>query len=492
LCAIEVAIVPASAYRFPAQKAQPMLARTLICCLLALGTFHVHAAVNVLRHYQLGEADPGAVLGGIATNSLDSAGTNHLSMVGSPTYSSDTPLNSSRSLVFTGTNYGTADTIPNLTDNFGLEAWVKTTSTSNSHFVAYNGYTGGSGWGFLQAGTNYLGLFGGVEVFGSAPVTVGQWTHLAIVRDNGTATLYVNGIAVGSTAAAPNPASGSFAVGSTPSPDDFFQGWIDDVRVFTFAPGAFQTNDLLYASMPSLALTRPDANNVNLTWPANSPEFGLEYTGNLASNSWARVKADVTNNLCLVKDGIGGNRFYRLVKPWGTNSPPALPGYENEETGTDPLVPKKYFFVNGVPVVIEPLILVSWDPLTIHIGIQGSSPCTIDASAIVDPLSPTNGSLSFHWSINSVSFDGPIVIPRIKGYDSPLLCMQQDALPNGDFSFQLVVTRHSDQATGLFQLEVAVRGSLLSVRTATECWPNGSTNGDNCDIIAALPGFQCP
>jgi hypothetical protein len=91
---------------------------------------------------------------------------------------------------------------------------------------------------------------------GSGPVSLNTWTHVALVRDGGVARLYVNGVAAGASAAN-NPATptGFFGIDAPPQGNStqVFQGLIDEVRVFTFAPGLFSTNDLL---LNALILTK--------------------------------------------------------------------------------------------------------------------------------------------------------------------------------------------------------------------------------------------
>ena len=85
------------------------------------------------------------------------------------------------------------------------------------------------GWGLIQDGAVFRAVIGGRSptVFGSAPVTVGQWTHLALVADmENCPTFYVNGVPV---AVIYEPAvypSNQYTVGAD------FQGLIDEVRFF--------------------------------------------------------------------------------------------------------------------------------------------------------------------------------------------------------------------------------------------------------------------
>jgi hypothetical protein len=405
-----------------------MIFRSLIvglvcCCQIAT----VDAAVTVVRHYRLGEADPGAVTDGVATNSVDSVGGNTMTLLGAPLYSADFPTNvgpvSSRSIRFTGTNYGSASIVSDLTNNFGVEAWVKPATDSGTNYVFYNGHTAGNGWGILQIGTNYAALFGGVTLFGSAPVLVNQWTHLAVVRNYGIATFYVNGVPAGSSASPPNAPDGSCAIATTPvSPGSgTWNGWLDEVRVFTFVPIEFQPGDLLtQVSLALIDFSQQDS-AFRLTWSTNvSRNYGLEFTTNLPSTNWSKLQASITNGLFTVMDSItDAGRFYRLNgqagPPCGTNLPPYLPaGF--------------YLLTNGSPVTST----------NITIALDSSAVHTFDASAFVDPSRCEPDVLSWFWTVQR---NGSNISAGVSGQRSPVL-----GLSNSIF-------------TGNYQLGLDVRGS---------------------------------
>jgi hypothetical protein len=221
-------------------------------------------AFSEVGYWRMGEGDPHAAVGAGAETTTDSAGTNNLACFGEPFYSADvspaavTHTESRLSLGFSGFGaYAIGSLTTAAQDNFGLETWVKPTSVTSDQTIAYNGDTSTSGWGLRINGADstYCALFGGIEFFGSSPATPNVWTHLALVRDNGLSTLYVNGMAVGNTTAVPNLPAGNFAVGAPPrSTNQFFTGEIDELRVFTFPLGGFSTNDfLLYQSAPEAA-----------------------------------------------------------------------------------------------------------------------------------------------------------------------------------------------------------------------------------------------
>ena len=111
------------------------------------------AAVTVRNHYRMGESDPGAANGGTNPTTRDTVGTNHLTTAGGPTYSNDVGFEtaartgSALSMNFPsgGSRSASGALLANVTDNFGLELWVKTTTASGSHCLAYNGSPGSSG-----------------------------------------------------------------------------------------------------------------------------------------------------------------------------------------------------------------------------------------------------------------------------------------------------------------------------------------------------------
>ncbi len=287
------------------------LARCLTAALLTLGLVTptlLPAAITVSHWYRFGEDDPGAVSGALAST-RDSVGTNHLANVGSPFYDSRVSTEAAARVgsslclwVFTGGPYVFGPIISTATDNFGLEAWVKTGTTTGSHCLAYNGSTSGSGWGIYQVGNTFQGLFGGVAFFGNGTVTVDTWTHLAIVRAGGVARLYVNGVDSGNTtASAPITPSGGFGVGAPPPAfnAEFGNGFIDEVRSFTFAAGQFSINDLLRVA-PNITVAQPAGSGIA---KGGSRNFGtvnlgtptsLTFTiGNDGLSSLASVTASV-------------------------------------------------------------------------------------------------------------------------------------------------------------------------------------------------------
>jgi hypothetical protein len=208
------------------------------------------AAITVLAQYRLGEADPGAAPGLLGANpTVASVGTSGLARIGEPSYGLPRPpfQNSTLAMAFDGADdrYDLSAVLTTATDNFGIEAWVKSNGrTTQNALIAYNGNTASSGWGLFRAGAEYGFLYGGVVLDGVVPVTT-DWTHLALVREGGTNRFYVNGQLIQSSPGGPNVPVGRFQLGGNLLvPTEGFDGEIDEVRVFTFAPGAFTPADL--------------------------------------------------------------------------------------------------------------------------------------------------------------------------------------------------------------------------------------------------------
>lgn len=211
-------------------------------------------------YYRLGEQDPGAQAGGTAADpTVDSNGTNHLTLTGNPpVYSAETGISGSTLCVALDTGgFFREGQIISQTDNWGIEAWVLSDTTAENRCIAYFGNSANSGMGIYQLGDRFAGLAGSVAVIGGAPVVPGTWTHLAVVTTGGQSTFYVNGTSTG-TGGRPNPvdaASATFNLGiKAVDWTEPFVGRIDEVRVFTVLPGHFSSGDLLLSRVPPGAL----------------------------------------------------------------------------------------------------------------------------------------------------------------------------------------------------------------------------------------------
>ncbi len=102
---------------------------------------------------------------------------------------------------FNGSQYFSGNGLAPVTSNFGFELWVKPTANGRG-MIAYNGNSAANGWGsyFDSSGSEGYGncylLLGGKKLLSVGYVTVGSWTHLAVVygdRSGVSGDIYNNG-----------------------------------------------------------------------------------------------------------------------------------------------------------------------------------------------------------------------------------------------------------------------------------------------------------
>ena len=235
-----------------------MLKWTLAALLgLALSGAPASAVVTTMGLWRLGEDDPGAAHGNVGNDpTVGILGGANLTREGDPRYSTlvTAPGASTHSVQFDGVgDVYFSTTVPSVaTNNFGLELWANVTGVDGFNFAASNGRNTNGGWGIVQIGGNWHIIHSGVAASGAGPaVALNTWTHLAMVRDNGLTTLYVNGAPTSATIApAPVPPLDRFMIGANKVNSGFegrFKGLIDHVRVFEFDPGDFDPlTDLSY------------------------------------------------------------------------------------------------------------------------------------------------------------------------------------------------------------------------------------------------------
>jgi hypothetical protein len=135
--------------------------------------------------------------------------------------------------------------------DFTVECWVNSADVSSSQkgFLQTSDVVGGLSTGYTtgitilfgarQNGAGAASLNGAIisniagTYIGSstAVITANTWTHITLVRINGTAYMYVNGTQVGSGAAAGNCSGTNLVVGGYYSTGYLYAGYLDDLRI---------------------------------------------------------------------------------------------------------------------------------------------------------------------------------------------------------------------------------------------------------------------
>ena len=99
--------------------------------------------------------------------------------------------------------------------------------------MAYALYTSGDG----TRPSGYVAAPGDVAVIGSASLPVNSWAHVALTYDGANLRLFVNGVQVIATAlsSAITTSTGVLRIGGNSVWSEFFQGRIDEVRIYNRA-----------------------------------------------------------------------------------------------------------------------------------------------------------------------------------------------------------------------------------------------------------------
>jgi len=250
---------------------KPLLLGFLV--MLSAGT-RSSGAVTTVAWYRCGEEDINSAAGETPGKPTDIAiattGSNltheAINNTGNIEWSASTPgslplANSTLCYHSKGRNAVYGSLILSQSDNFGVEAWVKPAVAAEGAWCTLNGQSNSvlgehSGFGIFKDGGFWQIHFPGIVVSkyssNEASVHIGEWQHVAVVRDSATfgTRLYVNGVLVGHIENIPNepsPAGGTMLLGNatepgdSPSPDggQYFTGGLDEVRYFTFNSGEF-------------------------------------------------------------------------------------------------------------------------------------------------------------------------------------------------------------------------------------------------------------
>jgi hypothetical protein len=164
---------------------------------------------------------------------IDNTMLNNLETVGNARISTAQSKFGGSSMYFDGASYlslPSSDVRKFGTGNFTFEFWIYTPSNIPSFTKLV---TGGSSSTFTietQGTTNVLWVttFDATLLQSTVALTNSTWTHFAAVRNSGTLTIYINGVASGSTSNSTDFGSYLY-IGGRPS-TQYFTGYMDDIR----------------------------------------------------------------------------------------------------------------------------------------------------------------------------------------------------------------------------------------------------------------------
>lgn len=175
-------------------------------------------------------------------NANDASGNGNNATVNGTTSTADKFGNNNRAYLFDGVNdyiEAPVDINPSAMPQMTIVAWARADGGSPVKQVVShdNGaFDRSLGIDYRGGGTGWSVFSGSGSVLGFHPVTLGEWVFLAAVYDQnaGTVKLRVNNTIYEESG---NLGSGhiTFRIGSNPSYGEYFQGSIDEVRVYNHA-----------------------------------------------------------------------------------------------------------------------------------------------------------------------------------------------------------------------------------------------------------------
>jgi VCBS repeat-containing protein len=134
-----------------------------------------------------------------------------------------------------------------LTTGMTLEAWVRPSTVSGWRTVFLKNVSGGFAYVLLAGDASslpagYVRTTGDLNATGSSGLAVNVWTHMALTYDGTTLRLYVGGAQVGSRAVTGSMVvtNGALTIGGSNLGAGYFQGLIDDVRIYNRALTALE------------------------------------------------------------------------------------------------------------------------------------------------------------------------------------------------------------------------------------------------------------
>lgn len=178
----------------------------------------------------------------------------------------------------------------NVTNSFTLAAWVRKNQTGVDQTVIDHRDASDNGYGMrFTDGDNFRCFVNSqganLRVTTSTTVGVGVWTHVACSLNNTNMSVYINGIYItsGSLSANAGKGSGTTKIGASSTDTQYFNGTIDDVRIYneTLTPSQIST----------LALTSNQPLNIRILPPETISAISASKVQELSDRNYPELKS---------------------------------------------------------------------------------------------------------------------------------------------------------------------------------------------------------
>ncbi len=139
--------------------------------------------------------------------------------------------------------------------DLSINAWIKTTQANEGEVVAFNDTGSGHPFMFGVSGTTVFTNDGSDRMF-QPPVNNNQWHMMTFVRSGTTATIYIDGVQAGTYTSGFSLATvARVSIGQEwdSNPSDFYNGTVDEVRIFNRPISAAEVLSLLKGGEANIA-----------------------------------------------------------------------------------------------------------------------------------------------------------------------------------------------------------------------------------------------
>ena len=157
------------------------------------------------------------------------------------------------------------------------------------------------------------------QVDSSISLPLDTWAHVAVTRSGTTARIYLNGIEVGSGTVTLAPSDLGLTtqnyIGRSQWADPYFNGTIDDVRIYARALSAGEISDLAHPSpeAPNSIAATPGSGSAILVWsPATADTYNVKRSA-VSGGPYTTVASDISS-LSYTNFGLSnGTTYYYVV-----------------------------------------------------------------------------------------------------------------------------------------------------------------------------------
>ncbi|MGI9111088.1 MAG: LamG-like jellyroll fold domain-containing protein, partial [Gaiellaceae bacterium] len=234
--------------------------------------------------------------GGSGATASDQSGNGNGGSLTNATWAGAAAGKFGNALSFNGTNASVtvADSSSlDLTTGMTIEGWVRPTTVTSFRTLLVKERPGGLVYGlYASSDTNrpqsQVTVGSTARLLdGIAAIPAGAWTHLAVTYDGTTQRLYVNGTQVATLAVAGTilTSTSPVKIGGNSIWDEWFNGLIDEVRIYNRALSAAELQTDMNTSISSPDSTSPSApgtlaaigglGQVSLSWGAAADDVGV-------------------------------------------------------------------------------------------------------------------------------------------------------------------------------------------------------------------------